>query len=266
MTNAQTTRSADGTSIAFETSGDGSPLIVVGGLMCDRTKLRDLSLALSQTFTVFNFDRRGRGESSNTLPYSRQKEVEDIAALLNLAGHGAILYGHSSGAGLALLAAGASLPIKALALHEPPYGPNDLDSIAQTRDFSRSQLAAIKRGDYAEAVSAFYGAIGMSEDDVAGLLADQDFMAMVPTMAHDIAVMGEIETGGIVPEEIVKGLTMPVLVLTGGETLPFFQDTAKHIARLLKHGTHVTMPGQDHSGDPSTVAAAVSTFSRQRIE
>lgn len=266
MIKLRSTISADGTTIAYETSGDGPPLIVVGGLMCDRAKMRNLATAFSKTFTVFNFDRRGRGESGNTLPYAPQKEIEDIAALAALAGHGAILYGHSSGAGLALLAAGAGLPIEALVLHEPPYGPNDPDSIAQTRDFSTSQLAAIERGDHPEAVSAFYGAIGMTEDDIARLLDDQHFMAMVPTMAHDISVMGEIETGGIVPDEIVQGLTIPVLVLIGGETMPFFHDTAKHIAGLLKHGTHLAMPGQDHAGDPSVVSASVRNFAIGRIK
>jgi pimeloyl-ACP methyl ester carboxylesterase len=260
MAKLQRTRSADGTSIVFETQGDGPALILVGGMMCDRAKTRDLSAALSRDFKVYNFDRRGRGQSGNNAPYGPRKEIEDIAALLNEAGPDAALYGHSSGAGLALLAAGAGLPIGALILHEPPYGPDDPDSIAQTRDFSASLLAAIERRDFAGAVSAFYGAIGMSGTQISELTSDEAFMAMVPTMAHDIAVMGEIETGGVVPDDIVKSLAMPVLMLTGETSLPFFHDTAKHIAGLLRKGTIASLPGQDHSGDPAVVADAVRDF------
>jgi pimeloyl-ACP methyl ester carboxylesterase len=260
MTTHQATQSADGTLIAFETIGNGPSLILVGGMMCDRAKTHELAIAFSHSFKVFNFDRRGRGQSGNTSPYSKQKEIDDVAALTNLAGQDCVLYGHSSGAGLALIAACAGLGIKALVLHEPPYGPNDPDSIAQTRDFSTSQLAAIERKDFAEAVNAFYRAIGFDEDQIAELTSDKAFMAMVPTMAHDIAVMGEIEIGGIVPEDIVKSLSIPTLVLTGSESMPFFQDAAKQIAGLLKYGTLITLPGQDHAGDPILVAKAVRDF------
>ncbi|MFD0851887.1 alpha/beta fold hydrolase, partial [Actinomadura adrarensis] len=97
--------SADGTRIAFDRLGAGPPLIVIGGILCDRETTRPLAEHLSEHFTVINFDRRGRGDSGNTAPYSVQREIEDIAALISHVGHKASVYGHSSGAGLALNAA-----------------------------------------------------------------------------------------------------------------------------------------------------------------
>src|SRR5215203_7086866 len=116
--------SSDGTSIAFERLGDGPPVIVVCGAMCDRALMRPTAEELAKYFTVFNYDRRGRGDSGDTAPYAVEREIEDIAALIDEAGGSAFVYGHSSGAGLALHAAAHGLPIARLVLHEPPFVPD----------------------------------------------------------------------------------------------------------------------------------------------
>ncbi|MBM0260637.1 alpha/beta fold hydrolase [Micromonospora sp. 4G55] len=102
-----TVRSADGTTIAYERSGDGPAIVLVGGAFNDRTTTRAVAAALAADFTVFGYDRRGRGDSGDTAPYTVQREIEDLAALIGAAGGAAYLYGISSGAILAALATAA---------------------------------------------------------------------------------------------------------------------------------------------------------------
>ena len=113
--------SRDGTEIAFDRLGEGRPVILVSGASVDRTSNASLAELLSSDFTVFNFDRRGRGDSGDTQPYSVEREIEDIAATVDEAGGSAGLYGSSSGAALALQAAARDIPITKLALWEPPF-------------------------------------------------------------------------------------------------------------------------------------------------
>ena len=117
--------SRDGTPIAFERLGDGPPAIVVCGATCDRALIRTTAEELAKHFTVFNYDRRGRGDSGDTTPYAVEREIEDLGALIAEAGGRASVYGHSSGAVLALRAAAAGLPIARLVVHEPPFTPEE---------------------------------------------------------------------------------------------------------------------------------------------
>ena len=109
--------SADGTRIAFDRLGEGPPVVIVSGLFCVRQTTQALAEELAQVFSVINYDRRGRGDSSDTPPYAVEREIEDLGALIEAAGGSAFVYGHSSGAGLALNAAAAGLPITRLVLH-----------------------------------------------------------------------------------------------------------------------------------------------------
>ena len=115
--------SSDGTTIAFERLGNGPAVIVVGGQLADRALTRPTAEELAKHFAVFNYDRRGRGDSSDTAPYAVEREIEDIGALIAESGDTSSVYGHSSGAALALHAAVAGLPIAKLVQHEPPYNP-----------------------------------------------------------------------------------------------------------------------------------------------
>jgi alpha-beta hydrolase superfamily lysophospholipase len=139
--------SSDGTTIAFDRLGEGPPVIVVGGQLCDRALTRPTADELARHFTVFNYDRRGRGDSGDTAPYAVEREVEDLGALIAEAGGTASVYAHSSGAGLTLHAAAAGLPIVKLVLHEPPYNPDgDEDRQRATRkeaEHIRTLLAEI---------------------------------------------------------------------------------------------------------------------------
>ena len=120
-----TVTSDDGTSIAFERFGEGPPVILVGGASTDRAMTRPLARELAGSFTVINYDRRGRGDSGDTQPYAVEREVEDIGVLITEVGEPASLYGHSSGAVLALHAAARGLPVTGLAMYEPPFSPDD---------------------------------------------------------------------------------------------------------------------------------------------
>lgn len=144
--------SKDRTSIAFDRLGDGPPVILVGGGSVDRSANAPLAAVLAPHFTVFNYDRRGRGDSGDTTPYSVEREVEDIRALIVEAGGSAFVYGTSSGAALALEAASRGLPIAKLALWEPPFIGDDSRPRppADTARIFTEMVSAGRRGDAVE--------------------------------------------------------------------------------------------------------------------
>jgi pimeloyl-ACP methyl ester carboxylesterase len=144
----RTATSADGTPIVFDRLGDGPPVIVVGGQFCDRVLTHPTAEELAKHFTVFNYDRRGRGDSGDTQPYAIEREIEDIGALIAEAGGTASVYAHSSGASLALHAAAAGLPIARLVLHEPPYAPDSRGGTVPTDSTwaGRSQTPCLTGG------------------------------------------------------------------------------------------------------------------------
>jgi pimeloyl-ACP methyl ester carboxylesterase len=251
--------SADGSRIAFDRLGHGSPLIVVGGIFCDREKMRGLADAFSKWCTVINYDRRGRGQSGDGSAYAVAREIEDLGALIAAAGGSASIYGHSSGAGLALNAAAAGLAIDRLVLHEPPYGPNDNESKQGSMEMARAIRTLLAQDQRAEAIATFFSAVGVPPDVVAEWSGDPRMLAMAPTMLYDYEVMGDFE-GGTVPEHHVRTVSVPTLVLAGGTSLEFFRDTASRIAELLPDGRYVVLEGQDHDADPEVVAPVVADF------
>ena len=251
--------SADGTRIAFDRPGHGSPLIVVGGIFSDREKMRDLADAFSKWCTVINYDRRGRGQSGDGSAYAVAREIEDLGALIATTGGSASVYGHSSGAGLALNAAAAGLPIDRLVLHEPPYGPNDNDSKQGAMEMAHAIRTMIAQDRRSEAITTFFSALGVPPDVVSEWGGDPRMLAMAPTMLYDYEVMGDYE-GGTIPEHLVRRVSSPTLVLAGGASLEFFRDTASRIAELLPDARYIVLEGQDHDADPAVVAPVVAEF------
>lgn len=252
--------SADGTPIAFERLGHGSPIVLVSGLLCDRQVLRPLAEQLAQQFSAITYDRRGRGASGDTAPYAVEREVEDLGALLAEVGGSAALYGHSSGAGLALHAAASGLPITRLVLHEPPYGPDDDASKRHARELAERVQAALARGRRADAVALFFAAAGLPPEQVAELSRDPWRMGLALTMPYDFAVMGDLSQGGTIPEELARTIAIPTLVLAGGASPSFFQATAARLAALLPNATSTLLEGQDHGAPAEIVAPAVAAF------
>ena len=252
--------SADGTRIAFERLGEGAPVIVVGGILCDRQTTHPLAERLAEHLTVFNFDRRGRGESGDTAPYAVEREIEDLGALIAEAGGTAAVYGHSSGACLALEAAAGGLPIAKLVLHEPPYGPGDEKSRQEARESAEQVLAPLAEDRRGDAINLFLSAAGLPPEMAEGASKDPKTLALAPTMAYDYEVVGDVSRGGAVPEELVRALTMPTLVISGSASPGFFQETAARIAELLPNGAHVVLEGQDHGASADAVGPVVAEF------
>jgi pimeloyl-ACP methyl ester carboxylesterase len=161
-TKMSTVTSKDGTIIAYETHGNGPAVILVDGALGYRGLGfgADLAQLLAKTFTVYDYDRRGRGESSNSKPFAIEREVEDIEALINQAGGSAYVYGISSGACLALEAAiRLGTKINKLALFEPPYNsdPSAYTAWKSYRDQLSKLIAAKRNGDAVELFMRFVG-------------------------------------------------------------------------------------------------------------
>jgi pimeloyl-ACP methyl ester carboxylesterase len=256
-------RSSDGTTIAFDWLGDGPPVIVVGGVTCDRAMTRPTAEELAKHFTVFNYDRRGRGDSSDTAPYAVEREVEDIGALIVEAGGAASVYGHSSGAGLALHAAAHGLPITKLVLHEPPYVPDGDDERRISREYAeklKALLAEDRRGD---AVELFMTMVGMPQEMVDQMRNESWWAGLeeiAPTLAYDSEVMGDIIRGGTIPAEQASSVTNPALVLCGGASPAWMIDVGRQIAETMPKGRHRVLEGQEHVVASEVLAPVLAKF------
>ena len=245
-----TTRSTDGTAIAYETCGEGPPLVLVDGALCYREMgpSRALADALSEHFTVIRYDRRGRGASTDTAPYSVEREIEDLAALIAAAGGPAYVCGISSGAVLALDAAARGLPITALALYEPPFIVDDSRPPAAADYVEQlvGLLASNRRGD---AVRLFMRHVGMPAPLV-------PLMRLMPawgklkrvahTLPYDGEIMGDTQLGRPLPAERWPGTKVKTLVIVGGKSPAFFHNGTKMLAALLPNAEHRVLEGQTH--------------------
>ena len=256
-------RSKDGTSIAFDRSGEGPPIILVLGALNDRSSAAPLAATLAVHFTVFAYDRRGRGESGDTPPYAVDREIDDIAALISEAGGSVFAYGHSSGAKLALDAAARGLAITKLALYEPPFvvdgsrPPLPDDYVATLQELASSG----RRGD---AVAYFMTAgVGLPAE-----VADQMRSApmwpaleeLAPTLVYDGMIMGATMSGRALPSEWATSVTVPTLVMDGGESPPWQRNAVQALADLLSRGQRRTLEGQDHEVAPAALAPVVVEF------
>jgi pimeloyl-ACP methyl ester carboxylesterase len=252
--------SLDGTRIAFDRLGEGPTVVVVSGMFCDRQTTRELAEQLAGAATVINYDRRGRGESGITAPYAVEREVEDLGALLDEAGGTGAVYGHSSGAALALIAAAGSLPIGRLVLHEPPYGPDDQESRRTARSLAEKIGVALAEDRRADAIKLFFADSGMPPEMIEGMSADPRMRELAATMHHDFEITGDASAGGTIPEDLVRSIDIPTLVISGGASPEFFRDTAARITEILPNGTHAVLDGQDHGAPADVVAPVVADF------
>lgn len=261
----RTVTSKDGTTIAFDRSGKGPALILVGGMFEQRAmdsetaQLATLPL-LAQHFTLFHYDRRGRGDSTDTLPYAVEREIEDIEALIDEAGGSAFLFGISSGAALAfeaVLALGDK--VKKVAMYEAPY--NDDEDARQAWKEFRQQLnellAAGRRGD---AVALFMSLLGATADQIDGMHQHPMWPmweAVAPTIAYDAAVLGEDAS---VPTGRAANIAGPALVMDGELSYPFMHVTATALANAIPNGQHRTLEGQSHEVAAEVLAPVLIEF------
>ena len=256
-------RSKDGTPIAFDRSGEGPAVILVLGSLNDRSSAARLAEALAPQFTVYAYDRRGRGASGDTPPYAVDREIEDIGALISEAGGSAFAYGHSSGAKLALDATARGLAITKLALYEPPFIVDDCrpplpdDYVATLRELA----SADRRGD----AVAFFVTKGVG---LPAAMADQMRSApmwpaleeLAPTLVYDGMIMEDTMSGRALPSEWATSVTVPTLVMDGGESPPWQRNAVRALADLLPRGQRRTLEGQDHEVAPEALAPVVVEF------
>jgi pimeloyl-ACP methyl ester carboxylesterase len=266
----ETVTSRDGTSIAFDRIGTGSPLILVGGALQYRAideRIAHLTELLAAEFAVYHYDRRGRGDSTDTAPYDVDREIEDLDALIEHAGEFAVVYGESSGAVLALRAAYAGVAIRKIALYEPPFIVNDsrpplpADYLSTLRDLA----AAERLGD---AVAYFMTeAAGLPDESVASMRDEPfwpAFEAVAHTLAYDAAVIADTGNGSPRPLEQWSKLNVPTLVLDGSES-PLHQHSACDLlAATLSRVERQTLTGQSHEVEPDVLAPVLVEFFTNR--
>jgi pimeloyl-ACP methyl ester carboxylesterase len=248
--------SADGTSIAFQRVGSGPALILIGGAFCDhRARAAGLPLAagLADRFSVFCYDRRGRGESDDTAPYASAREVEDLAALIGVAGGSAHVYGHSSGALLAIEGAAAGLPITKLSLYEPPIvmgeGREPLPSDLVER---LSELA--QQGRRSEAAELFLTrAVAVPPPAIAQMKGGPVWPAL-EALAHTLqydARLAQDPAAVIARARLVK---QSALVIAGERSPTWMRSGVEKLAAAMPAARHVSMAGQTHDVDARLLA------------
>jgi pimeloyl-ACP methyl ester carboxylesterase len=254
----QTVRSADGTAIAYDRYGDGPPLVLVGGAFCDRTAPRTLAEALAARFTVYAYDRRGRGDSGDTQPYTVQREVEDLDAVITAAGGSARVFGHSSGAVLALTAAAWGLPIPRLAVYEPPFivectRPRPMDLAARTREL-------IGAGRTADAVRLFLVEGVQVPVEAAAMIEHDPAWPGMAAVAHTLPYDLEICADYWLPTDLLGKIPAPTLVLGGGNSPEWFHIAMRAVTEAIPDARHVTLEGQDHGAADDVLAPVLTDF------
>jgi pimeloyl-ACP methyl ester carboxylesterase len=229
-----------------------------GGALCERGAALGVANELAADFTVYCYDRRGRGDSGNTLPYAVDREIEDVAAMIGAAGGEAAVYGHSSGAVLALYAAAARLPITKVAAYEPPFVVEGTPP--QRSGFAERVDALIAAGRPGDAVEVFMREGPHIPDEViAGMKAGPGwayFERIGPTVAYDIAVVG----AHVVPSDRLSTISVPTLVLAGGASPEPMRQAAQAVADAVTASQHVVVDGQEHNADPAMLAPPLRTF------
>ncbi|QBI19869.1 alpha/beta hydrolase [Egibacter rhizosphaerae] len=248
-------RSADGTMIALQRGGAGPPVVMVdpAGGYRDFDNIRGLGALLAEHFTVHTYDRRGRGNSTDTQPYAIQREVDDLEAVIDAAGGAAMVYGLSSGALLAVHAAASGLPIRKLALFEPPIDPD-----GQPGDDLSSRVAErVDAGERGEAVDLFLGSIGVPDEVIAGMGPVKPALERVAhTLVYDCTIAEST------PLELLGEVTVPALVMDSEASSDDLTGGAAAVAEALPLGAHRRLPGEWHGVADEELAPVLMEFFR----
>lgn len=267
----QTVTSKDGTTIAFDRSGSGPAVILVDGALGSRgfeSGLGQLSALLSEHFTVYHYDRRGRGDSGDSSnsrdkePYALDSEIADIEALIDHAGGSAFVYGVSSGAALAMEAAlKLGDKIRKLVMYEPPYN-DDPQARKNWANFVKEVRQDIAAGRGDDAVLRFMMLVGMSPDDVPGVRKEPWFAmlaAIGQTLLYDAAALGDESA---IPHDKAARVSVPTLVVDGSASFPFMHAAAAALAEAMPNGAQHTLDGQTHEVAPEAIAPVLIDFFR----
>ncbi|MFI6595059.1 alpha/beta fold hydrolase [Nonomuraea sp. NPDC050536] len=254
-----TTTSADGTTIAYDRHGQGPALVIIGAGPVDRSANSALAELLGAHFTVYNYDRRGRGDSGDTQPYSEQREFEDLRAVIDAAGGSAAVFGSSGGAVIALEAVARGLNITKLVVWEPPYIlPGTRPPVpADYRQRLVALLAEGRRGDMVELF--FVSAVELPGEFVAQL-RQSPFWADMEKIAHALVYDATLIGDSSMPTDRLATVTVPTLVVDGG-TIPWMSAAADALATVLPDARRRTLAGQPHNFDPATMAGLLAESS-----
>ncbi len=264
----ETTKSADGTVIAYDRTGDGPPLVVALGAFCDRKSFVPPA-SLTSRFTVCTYDRRGRGDSGDTQPYSPDREVADLAAVIEAvsdgtsgsgveAGVGAFAFGHSSGAALVLRAAAQGVPMAAVVAYEAPF------IIPGTRTLAADPVGRITElvssGRRSDAVKYWMTEVVQAPAETVSMMEKSPWWpglaALTHTLPYDLALSGD---QGI-PVDYLAKITVPVLVLGGANSPDWFHRTVEATAEAIPGARLVMLEGQDHGAPPEVIAEQLTGF------
>ena len=256
----QFVHSADGTQIAFDDLGptDAPAVILVHGATAYRAiSPSAAALAAAGGLRVITYDRRGRGESGDADAYAVEREIEDIASLLEHVGGDATLLGESSGAVLALEAALAGLPVAAAAAFEPPFIVDDARPSIPADYIARLDAFAAA-GDRLGALRYFsLEAVGLPSEMVDQMMASPFIAAVEPfagTLRYDARIMGDTMAGDVAALDRFVPIPVPVTVLVGESTFPSIRTGAAAFAAVVPGSELVVVPGGDHQLPVDAVA------------
>jgi pimeloyl-ACP methyl ester carboxylesterase len=269
-TTTRTTRyatSVDGTEIAYESSGSGPALVLVDGALCHRAfgPARGLAEQLADSFTVYAYDRRGRGESgAGASPYAVEREVDDLAAVIDAAGGSAHVFGASSGGALALEAGRSGLPVRRLAVYEVPF---IVDGTRPANDpqLPRRMESLVEEGRRGEAVRTFLRTVGAPAAVVALMRlhpAWKRMTAVAHTLPCDLSLVVDHEQGRPLPDGYYDKVAAETLVLAGGKSPEYMRNAQGAIADAVPEGRLETLPGQTHMIKAKVIAPVLSDFLR----
>src|SRR5215469_99741 len=263
----QTVTSKDGTKIAFDKVGSGPAVILVNGAMAYRAfnpSMAQLAELLGRHFTVYNYDRRGRGDSGDTRPFTKEREIEDLQALVEDAGGKAMVFGISSGAVVSLDTAAVTPGITKVVVYEPSLIVDDSRRPVPA-DYTEHLTTLAAEGKRDEAVAYFLTqAVGIPAEYIGGMKPDKATWSGVTgvahTIAYDAAFVGNVMQGKPLPTDRWVKVTSPVLVADGGASDAWIHHAADALTKVLPHASRQTLEGQTHMVDPIVLAPVIIEF------
>ena len=254
--------SKDGTEIAYDKLGQGPAVILVDGALAYRSfgPMPELAKLLSSDFTAISYDRRGRGESGDKEPFSVEREIEDIDALIDANGGSCYLYGVSSGGCLAVeVAIKLSNKVKKLAVYEAPYN-SDENAHEEWREYTRNLTKFVAENRRGDAVALFMKLVGTPAEQIEGMRKAPMWPmleAVAPTLLYDAAAVGVDRK---VPTERISGINVPTLVMHGGAGAPFMKQTALALSKAIPNAKFRTIEGETHAVASEVIAPVLIEF------
>jgi pimeloyl-ACP methyl ester carboxylesterase len=249
--------SADGTEIAWQARGNGPALVIVVGAFCDSSSSEGLTDLLESHFTVYEYDRRGRGQSRDMGSCSTKKEAEDLAAVISVTGEtdAPLVYGHSSGGIIAMEAAAMRIPMRAIVAFEPPFTSMDGEP---HHELLRTVEDALLADDLDGAAKAFLRGSGAPEPviDMMSKSGGWTHMrALAPTLASDLA----LSNGGVVPAHRYAKIRTGLTLLWGGNSPVWAAHAAAAVKAVVPGARTQEVPGQNHAVHHEPIAHILRT-------